>query len=337
MKSVALSIRPYARLLTMLGDQLIKNERIALVELIKNAYDADADRVEIRFEDFNKDMSHNEASRIVVRDDGTGMKFETVRTQWMNPAAPQKYLDKLDGSGKTPGKKRVIQGDKGIGRFAVLKLGRVVTITTRPDEADLETVLVYNFSRFDDEFVSENDKRKDIFLDEIKVECLQSEPTKLPGAEHGTMIEIQNLKGIWNETIIKQLCRDVSNLTDPVSRITRRKASNRFEIDIFCNGELRSVESDSTETLKIPDRRQAGAEHQRMLYFREERFPLRDRGQQGPNQLAGCENPRACGYGGGTSAKPVPSRQAGRNSDVGTSRSSSAYSTFRAASAVGMC
>ena len=153
-------------------------------------------------------------------------------------------------AGKTPGKKRVIQGDKGIGRFAVLKLGRVVTITTRPDEADLETVLVYNFSRFDDEFVSENDKRKDIFLDEIKVECLQSEPTKLPGAEHGTMIEIQNLKGIWNETIIRQLCRDVSNLTDPVSRITRRKASNRFEIDIFCNGELRSVESDSTETLK---------------------------------------------------------------------------------------
>ena len=250
MKSVALSIRPYARLLTMLGDQLLKNERIALVELIKNAYDADADRVEVRFEDFNKDMSHNADSRIVVRDDGTGMKFETVRTQWMNPAAPQKYLDKVDGSGKTPGKERVIQGEKGIGRFAVLKLGRVVTVTTRPDEADLETVLVYDFSRFDDDFVSENNKRKDIFLDEIKINCLQSEPTKLRGAEHGTIIEIQDLKGVWNDNIIKQLCRDVSNLTDPVSRITRRKASNRFEIAIFCNGELRSVEADSMETLK---------------------------------------------------------------------------------------
>ena len=49
MKSEALAIRPYARLLTMLGDQLIKNERIALVELIKNSYDADADRVQVRF------------------------------------------------------------------------------------------------------------------------------------------------------------------------------------------------------------------------------------------------------------------------------------------------
>ena len=100
----------------------------------------------------------------------------------------------------------------------------MVTITTRPDEADLETVLVYDFSRFDDDFVLENNKRKDIFLDEIKIECLRSEPTKLPGAEHGTMIEIQNLKGVWNDDIIKQLCRDVSNLTDPVSRITRAQS-----------------------------------------------------------------------------------------------------------------
>ena len=250
MKPVTLSIRPYARLLTMLGDQLIKNERIALIELIKNAYDADADRVEVRFEGFNKDMSHNADSRIVVQDDGTGMKFETVRIQWMNPAAPQKHLDKLDGSGKTPGKKRVIQGEKGIGRFAVLKLGKVVTVTTRPDEADLETVLVYDFSRFDDDFVSENEKRKEIFLDQIEINCSRSKPEKLPGAEHGTVIEIQDLKGVWNDKIIEELCRDVSNLTDPVSRLTRRNASNRFEIAILCNGEPRSVEAKGMETLK---------------------------------------------------------------------------------------
>ena len=79
MNSEALSFRPYARLLTMLGDQLIKNERIALVELIKNAYDADADQVEIRFENFNTNMTRNAHSRIVVRDDGTGMTDETVR------------------------------------------------------------------------------------------------------------------------------------------------------------------------------------------------------------------------------------------------------------------
>lgn len=48
-----LKIRPYARLLTMLGDQLIKNEQIAVIELIKNSYDADADWVKVSFENFS--------------------------------------------------------------------------------------------------------------------------------------------------------------------------------------------------------------------------------------------------------------------------------------------
>ena len=250
MKPKPLSFRPYARLLTMLGDQLIKNERIALVELIKNAYDADADRVEVRFEAFNKDTTHNKKSRIVVRDDGDGMTIKTVRSQWMNPAAPKKFLDKRKGREKTPRKNRVIQGEKGIGRFAVLKLGRVITVTTRPSRTTLETVLNYDFSRFDDDFVSENGTSKEIFLDQIEISYSRSKPTKLPGRQHGTVIEIQNLKGVWNDDVIQELCRDVSNLTDPVSRITGRTASNRFEISIFCNGELRSVEADSMETLK---------------------------------------------------------------------------------------
>ena len=245
-----LSIRPYARLLTMLGDQLIKNERIALVELIKNAYDADAEHVELRFEDFRDDMASDDNSRIVVRDDGTGMSLETVRTQWMNPAAPQKYLAKRDGDPRTPLKRRVIQGEKGIGRFAILKLGRVVTVTTRPPHAKSETVLTYDFSRFDDDFVTEHQQPRDIFLDEITVDCHQSQPNRLPGPDHGTIIEIRALKGSWNNAILEKLCRDVSNLTDPVSRLTHREAPDRFEITVFCNGSAKSVGTEDAESLK---------------------------------------------------------------------------------------
>ena len=250
MKSEALAIRPYARLLTMLGDQLIKDDRIALVELIKNSYDADAESVTVYFENFNDDMSHNKNSRIIVRDDGVGMKLETVRDAWMNPAAPQKFLDKLDGSERTPIKKRVIQGEKGIGRFAVLKLGKVVTVTTRTEAAASEIILVYDFSRFDDDFVRKDGKRRDIFLDEIKIECRRSEPDKLPGVMHGTVIEIEKLKGAWNESIIEQLCRDISNLTDPVSRVTGRTTSKHFDVSIVCNGRLRSVEAADVEMLR---------------------------------------------------------------------------------------
>ena len=250
MKSEALPIRPYARLLTMLGDQLIKNERIALVELIKNAYDADAERVEVRFEGFRDDMTHDDTSRIVVRDDGAGMSLDTIRTRWMNPAAPQKYLDKQKGRSQTPGKHRVIQGEKGIGRFAVLKLGRVITVTTRQPDAEFETVLEYDFARFDDDFVSEHDRPKEIFLDEIAIDCRRAEPEKLPGAEHGTVIEIGRLKGEWNDDTIDKLRRDVSNLTDPVSRLTRREVADRFEIAIFCNGQPRAPATYDAESLK---------------------------------------------------------------------------------------
>lgn len=249
MTTETLSLRPYARLLTMLGDQLIKNERIALVELIKNAYDADAERVEVRFEDFNPDMTHNERSRIVIEDDGAGMSAEVVRNEWMNPAAPPKYLAKRAGRRTTPGKNRVIQGEKGIGRFAILKLGKVVTVTTRPPGADLENRLTYDFARFDEDFVLEDGEQKEIFLDEIGIELSRAEPVVLPGETHGTVIEIRNLKGAWNDEI-ERLRRDVSDLTDPVSRITHRTSSDRFDVEIFFNGVRRFEDADQAESLK---------------------------------------------------------------------------------------
>ena len=81
----SLKIRPYARLLTMLGDQLIKNEQIAVIELIKNSYDADADWVKVSFENFSKDYKVTPSSRIVIEDNGTGMTKTIIEKSWMNP------------------------------------------------------------------------------------------------------------------------------------------------------------------------------------------------------------------------------------------------------------
>ena len=252
MSSNELSFRPYARLLTMLGEQLIKNERVALVELIKNAYDADADRVEIRFEDFDRHMRPTDKSRIIVRDDGVGMSVETLQNDWMNPATPSKHLAKQAGQNRTPRKKRFVQGEKGIGRFAVLQLGRVAIITTRRPDANLETTLTWDFSRFDDEFVQEDGDAKDVYLDQIKINISQSKRTKLPGADHGTIIEITNLKGSrWGWHVIDRLGRDAFALTDPMSRITRHVTDDSLEIAIFCNGVRHlAVHDDSVETLK---------------------------------------------------------------------------------------
>ena len=245
-----LSIRPYARLLTMLGEQLLKNDRVALVELIKNSYDADADWVEVKFEEFGKGMTKKPESRIVVHDNGSGMTLETISTAWMNPATPTKYLNKLRGKRRTPSKKRVVQGEKGIGRFAVLKLAKEVFVTTRPAMAKLETVVNFDFSRYDDDFLEEKGTEKEIFLDEVKIDWSEREPQTLPGNAHGTVIEMRMLKGTWNERLVDAFCRDVANLTDPVSRLTRKTTKDSFEIRVICNGDPRIVADDQEETLK---------------------------------------------------------------------------------------
>lgn len=245
-----LPIRPYARLLTMLGEQLLKNERVALVELIKNAYDADASNVNVEFDGFAQDMKTLPDSKIVVRDDGCGMTFETVRSAWMNPATPTKFLAKKEGKRRTPEKNRVIQGEKGIGRFAVLKLAKKITVTTRVRDAAKETVVLYDFTRFDDDFVEEEGRAREIFLDEVKIDWDERIPETLPGKTRGTVIEMEALRGAWNERLIKLLCRDVANLTDPVSKLTRKDTTDSFEISVVCNGMRRTVAHDEEEILK---------------------------------------------------------------------------------------
>lgn len=125
-QSPPLHFKPHARLLTMLGDQLIKNERIALVEIIKNAYDADASWVKVTFEGFGINYSVQPKSKIIIEDDGTGMTKKVLEEHWLSPATPIKKLAKTEKDSTAKGRK--IQGEKGIGRFAILKLGKTVSI-----------------------------------------------------------------------------------------------------------------------------------------------------------------------------------------------------------------
>ena len=108
----------------MLGEQLITNEQIALAELIKNSYDADADWVKVCFEGFEYDLEKNiikalPQSKIIIEDNGCGMTLDIIKNSWMNPATPNKKSKSTKDIQRTPKKKRIIQGEKGIGRFAI--------------------------------------------------------------------------------------------------------------------------------------------------------------------------------------------------------------------------
>lgn len=217
-----LKIRPYARLLTMLGEQLIKNERIALVELIKNSYDADASWVKISFEKFGPNFEVTMASKIIIEDDGSGMSLDVLENHWLSPATPVKKLGKLLKN--TTAKGRIIQGEKGIGRFAILKLGKKIIITTRPNRSRDEFEVDLDFTHYDDDFLEEHGKQKKLFLEDLSIKLTERPAstivkktvtlgtTTLTRAQHGTTIEISHLKGTWSQAKIELVFKDLVRL-----------------------------------------------------------------------------------------------------------------------------
>jgi len=242
MEDKSLKIRPYARLLTMLGEQLIKNEQIALAELIKNSYDADADWVRICFLGFGENMQFTNDSKIIIEDNGCGMTPDIIEKSWMNPATPNKKT-KAGEDAKTPEKGRVIQGEKGIGRFAILKLGRKISITTRPKNSVDEYIIDYDLSAYDDDFLTFNGEEKELFIDDISINVKTQNPLQIVDREvivnhktysshnnKGTKIEISNLKGEWSNRKIEDVNRESQKLESIFDKIFGKKSENGFEI-----------------------------------------------------------------------------------------------------------
>ena len=115
-----LSFTVDSALLRELGEKLVESVHLALVELVKNAYDADATVVDVIF-------SENDAgeSEIRIVDDGVGMNFEDVQNYWMRIATTQKARQ---NSSFIYGRPRT--GEKGIGRFSCRRLGEKLRLVT---------------------------------------------------------------------------------------------------------------------------------------------------------------------------------------------------------------
>lgn len=254
-----LSPRPYARLLTMMGDELIKNERIALTELIKNSYDADADWVQIRLINFTLDNDENtlltsENSIIEIEDNGVGMEFSVIKDTWMNPASPIKLLKKQSGERKTE-KGRVIQGEKGIGRFAIFKIGSKIELFTKANKKESKEIyLLTDLSDFDDDLISDEDDHDPRYLDDLKFDyeihenpqVIKKDDINFKGdskkrESNGTLIRITNLKGSWSLDKIAEIKQDIGNIQSPFKIVEK----DDFEIDFLLNGESQFLEDSS--------------------------------------------------------------------------------------------
>ena len=200
--SKKLIFKPRARIILQLGEQLIKNESIALLELVKNAYDADASKVKVTMQK----GSDPENGIIIVEDDGCGMSPDIIKNVWMEPGSDYKeeVLKKLLKEKKrTPRFGRLPLGEKGIGRFAAHKLGNQIELITRAENGP-EVYLVINWNLFE----------KSRYLEEVPVEIVEREPSYFKN-KIGTKIIIKKLKNTWTKGMVRNIYRSLNSFCSP--------------------------------------------------------------------------------------------------------------------------
>ena len=184
-------LRPRARIIRALGEDLISNETIALVELIKNAYDADATEATVCFES----PLQRDKGAIVVTDDGYGMTLEVVKSSWFEPATASKRQRTL-----SPGGRRVT-GEKGIGRFAAARLAQRMTLETIARRPRRLVRAVFDWDAFRDETK---------YLDQIT--CTWEEHRAPREIDTGTTIRLEKLRDDWDDRSIRQLRGELARL-----------------------------------------------------------------------------------------------------------------------------
>lgn len=211
---------PRARLLKLIGSELISDEVVAVTELVKNAHDADASTVTISFRGVT-----GPDGEIVVSDDGHGMGREVLLERWMQPASSGKRGE----AGRRTGRGRRVLGEKGVGRFAADKLASRLELLSRREGDRLEIRAEFDWDRFEAEH---------LLLSDVKCQW-ELQPAQTLNRS-GTILSLRGLRCRWTERMFRRLCTRLARLISPFDG--RSDFSIRVESDDFpdYSGELRT-------------------------------------------------------------------------------------------------
>ncbi|GAO44133.1 EcoRII N-terminal effector-binding domain-containing protein [Flavihumibacter petaseus] len=244
------SFKPKAHILTLLGDELIKDPVMAIYELVKNGYDADATQVEVYF----NSITEIENANIIIRDNGTGITEDVLQNVWLEPGTA--FRKQIDQTGKripirSPIFKRIPMGEKGVGRFAVHKLGSRILLISRPSiiETDSDGTFIKK-TLHDYEIILEIDWKSFTqakYLSDVKIEYKRNtDPESFYFKnDSGTFIKISDLKEVWNRGMARNLKRNTISMISP-----RKVNENKFEIELNFNNNWLDRFPDISELLK---------------------------------------------------------------------------------------
>lgn len=187
-----------AHLLKLLGDELIGDDRLAIFELIKNSYDADATDVVVTLD------LESEEPKIVVQDNGYGMNAESIVNKWLEIGTPSKRGKNRKFS---PRFNRSLLGEKGVGRLAVHKLGTKLQMSTRM-KREPEYVVEIDWT----DLIENSDS-----ISDAKVKIVESDPAFYFDEEsQGTRLEVKGLHNQnWTRGSIRALKRLITTLISP--------------------------------------------------------------------------------------------------------------------------
>jgi len=200
--STRTTFEPRARLLLQLGDRLIKNENIALLDLIKNSYDADAKTVTVSLQNVT-DQVHGV---IDIVDDGTGMTMDIIENVWLEPGSDYK-ADLFARNVRSPKFNRLPIGEKGIGRFGVHKLGSKIEMITKAKGGN-EVVVEIDWTQF----------AQHKYLKDANIKLFERTPEYFKGPRTGTRIRITQLRSPWDRRMIRDLHRSILSLNSPFQK-----------------------------------------------------------------------------------------------------------------------
>lgn len=194
-RKIKFKLRPRARIVKTFGEELISNDYVAIIELVKNSYDADARSVDITF----SGSLEKGSGSITIKDNGYGMSPAEVEGGWMEPASISKLSKKISLKG------RALLGEKGVGRFSTAKLADKLTLITKKEEFP-EIVVHFVWSDF-------YDPKK--YLDEIEGWWETRLPKEIK--KTGTTLFLEELQSSWDESRIKELRTYLRRLINPLS------------------------------------------------------------------------------------------------------------------------
>jgi signal transduction histidine kinase len=189
------TIRPAGRHILTIGRDLIQDQYAAIVELVKNAYDADSPAANVTFRLDEK----TQALTITVKDNGHGMSRDTIIDKWLVPSTDDKFQRKSSPNGRT------MQGRKGVGRYAASILGNDLLLETITDEGEKNTVYI-EWKHFEDAK----------FLSDVEI-LIDTTSTNLPSGTSLTIVADKQHFVDWDEKQIRKLEFELKKLVSPVA------------------------------------------------------------------------------------------------------------------------